>query len=124
MQLDLHDLQALTLAEFFGHIHHLGGLKLDNLPTAYASKVIMRPVPLDGLEMAMTLSKLVFIHQADLLQECQGSINSRQADACIPFSGLCVNRLGIQVSLAFIEDFHHELPLAGKPASLATNSFD
>jgi hypothetical protein len=74
--------------------------------------------------MAVILTKLVLNHQTNLLQEHQSPIDCSQADARFPFPGPGVNGLGIQMPLAFSEDFQHELPLAGKPASLAANRFD
>ena len=87
MEVNLHDLQALALAEFVRHFHHLGRLKFDNAAALQAGEVIMRPVSLDGFEMAVVLSKLVFVHQANLFQECQGAIDGRQTDPCVTFPG-------------------------------------
>jgi hypothetical protein len=82
----------------------------------------MRPVILDGFEMAVVLSKLVFIYQANLFQECQGAIDSRQTDPCVAFPDALENGFSVQVFLALLQNLQYELPSTGKSSSPAANS--
>jgi hypothetical protein len=124
MQVDLHHLQIIALAELTRQFHHLWGLEFDDFSTLHTGEVIMRPVTLDSLEMTVVFAKLVFIHQADLFQKCQGAVDGGDTDPFVAFPGAFENGLSVQVFRTFFQNLQNELPLAGKPAALAANGIE
>jgi hypothetical protein len=86
IDLNAQDLEATLPAHILLHPIGQRVLKLDHLTTAEAHQVVMLPLPL-GLIMMVLLSEVALLHQAQLLEQAQGTINRRQAETRLPLSG-------------------------------------
>jgi hypothetical protein len=121
--LDLRYLQPSSLAYRLHSFRDFCCFKLDNLPASNAGEVIVVTF-LDSLKMAMIFPQSIFFYQPCFFQQCQGSINSREADTIILLFCFLKYHNCIWVAWILFQDIQYQQPLAGQVIASMAKSVD